>query len=94
MKDLCNNSYERMDEITPIIEQKKVTSIMDLYRLLPKTNCKKCSYPDEPCHHPEKAAPCLFSHGINVIKLWETSGYPTGKLDEFDSYALILYDKK
>ena len=56
--------------------------------------CKKCTYPDEPCRFPEKAAPCLSSHGINVGKLWETSGFPRGRLDEFDSYALILYGRE
>lgn len=45
LKDLCNDTYERMDEITPMTEPKKVISIMDFYRLLPRTNCKKCGYP-------------------------------------------------
>ena len=55
--------------------------------------CKECTYPDAPCRYPEKITPCLSSHGINVYKLWDSSGYRRGNLGETDFYALLLYDK-
>lgn len=33
--------------------------------------CKKCSYPDAPCRHPEKMYPCVESYGILVTELAE-----------------------
>lgn len=57
------------------------------------TLCKECTYPDAPCRYPEKVTPCLSSHGINVYKLWETSGFPRGAVNELDFYALLMYDK-
>ncbi len=45
LKDLLNHTYASREEIEPTCEQKKVVSIMDFYRLLPKTNCKQCGVP-------------------------------------------------
>ncbi|MEG2149465.1 MAG: DUF2284 domain-containing protein [Clostridiales bacterium] len=57
------------------------------------TLCKECTYPDAPCRYPEKIAPCLSSHGINVYKLWDLSGSRRGNLNELDFYAMVMYDK-
>lgn len=45
LKELFNDTYRNMANIEATIEQKKVVSIMDFYKLLPKTNCKKCGVP-------------------------------------------------
>lgn len=45
LKDMFNDIYERKDEIVPTIEPKKVISVMDYFKLLPRTNCKKCGAP-------------------------------------------------
>ncbi len=33
--------------------------------------CRKCTYPDGPCRHPDQMHPCLESHGIVVSDLVE-----------------------
>jgi len=43
--DTLNQIWGRRDEITPNFEQKRPPSIIEIYRLLPKTNCKECGYP-------------------------------------------------
>lgn len=45
MKELINDIFERKDEIVPTTEPKKVISVMDYFKLLPRTNCKKCGVP-------------------------------------------------
>ncbi|MFO8010259.1 MAG: (Fe-S)-binding protein [Dehalococcoidia bacterium] len=42
LKDLMNETWERRDEIKPTYERRQLVSPVDVYRLLPKTNCKKC----------------------------------------------------
>ena len=36
--------------------------------------CKDCTYPDNPCRHPELMYPCVESHGILVTELCEKFG--------------------
>ena len=39
--------------------------------------CERCAWLDgEPCRFPERMHPCVESHGINVIPLFETLGIP------------------
>lgn len=45
LKEMFNDIYERRDEIAPTTELKKVISVIDYYKLLPRTNCKKCGVP-------------------------------------------------
>lgn len=45
IKDLINDTYERMDELEPTLEEKKFATVMEYLRLLPRTNCKECGYP-------------------------------------------------
>lgn len=45
LKEMFNDIDQRKDEIEPTIEQKKVISVMDYFKLLPRTNCKKCGVP-------------------------------------------------
>lgn len=42
LKDLFNDTYERRTGIEPTTEPKKVVSMVTYYKLLPRTNCKKC----------------------------------------------------
>lgn len=41
-QDLCNNTWHRREEITPCHERRKLLGPLDVYRLLPKLNCKAC----------------------------------------------------
>ncbi|MEJ8554188.1 (Fe-S)-binding protein [Tepidibacter sp. Z1-5] len=42
VKDLVNNTYERKDEIEPLYEMREKPDILEVYKYLPKLNCKKC----------------------------------------------------
>ena len=37
-------------------------------------HCKRCTWPDAPCRHPERMFPCVESHGILVTDLAEKHG--------------------
>lgn len=41
-QDLCNDTWHRRGEITPCYEWRKLLRPLDVYRLLPKLNCKAC----------------------------------------------------
>jgi CO dehydrogenase/acetyl-CoA synthase gamma subunit (corrinoid Fe-S protein) len=43
--DIVNRIWERRQEIRPDFEQRKLPTLMDIYKLLPKSNCKECGYP-------------------------------------------------
>lgn len=43
--DLVNQTWERRAEITPSIEMRQRLKPMDVYKLLPATNCKACGQP-------------------------------------------------
>lgn len=42
LKELINETWEKHDEITPNFEKKKRPAVMDIYKLLPQTNCREC----------------------------------------------------
>jgi len=42
IKDLINETYDMRDELTPLYEMRKKPSAIDIYKYLPKTNCKVC----------------------------------------------------
>ncbi len=42
--DDVNRIWERRSEIKPNFEQRKLPTVIDIYKLLPKTNCKECGY--------------------------------------------------
>jgi len=44
-KNLVNDCYERRSFITPNYERRKTLKPLDIYKLLPATNCKKCGEP-------------------------------------------------
>ncbi len=41
-KDLCNDTWQRRGEITPCYERRQLLGPLDVYRLLPQSNCKAC----------------------------------------------------
>lgn len=41
-KDLCNETWQRREEITPLYERRKLLGPLDVYRLLPGLNCQEC----------------------------------------------------
>ena len=40
-----NHVWRTRAQITPCIQEKVRASVIDIFRTLPKTNCKKCGYP-------------------------------------------------
>lgn len=42
---LINRTWARRDEITPDFSEKALPGVMDIFKLLPKTNCRECGYP-------------------------------------------------
>ncbi|SNR98854.1 Metal-binding trascriptional regulator, contains putative Fe-S cluster and ArsR family DNA binding domain [Anaerovirgula multivorans] len=45
VKDLVNNTYEKIDEIEPLYEIRERPSAIEIYKNLPKLNCRKCGVP-------------------------------------------------
>jgi len=45
LKDLINRTYERRGEIEPSYKSRAKLSVLDIYKLLPKTNCRECGEP-------------------------------------------------
>ena len=41
-QELCNDTWQRREEITPLYERRKLLGPLDVYRLLPGVNCKDC----------------------------------------------------
>lgn len=42
IKDFINDVYQRKDSIEPDYDEKTVMLVLDIFKLLPRTNCKKC----------------------------------------------------
>jgi len=45
LKELINTTYERRDQIKPSYKTGDELKVMDIYKLLPGTNCKECGEP-------------------------------------------------
>ena len=43
--DLVNQAWEEHDHITPSLRERELPLVYDIFRYLPRTNCKKCGYP-------------------------------------------------
>jgi ArsR family metal-binding transcriptional regulator len=41
--DRVNQIWRERDQITPSYKERKLPTVIDIYQLLPKTNCKQCS---------------------------------------------------
>ena len=39
-----NSIWQERDTITPLLKDKKRVTVIDIFKLLPKTNCRKCGY--------------------------------------------------
>ena len=42
---LVNRVWQQRDQITPDFTEKVLPGVMDIFKLLPRTNCKVCGYP-------------------------------------------------
>jgi len=42
VRDFINDIYESMPELTPVYTARRQPSVMTIYSLLPKTNCRRC----------------------------------------------------
>jgi len=42
LKDLINRTYERRSEIIPNYRRKSELKVMDIFKLLPRINCREC----------------------------------------------------
>ena len=40
-----NRVWQERDSITPRFSERMLPTVMDIFKLLPKTNCKQCGYP-------------------------------------------------
>ena len=45
LKDLLNMTWDRRDEIEPSYERRARLTPLDIYKLLPRTNCQRCGTP-------------------------------------------------
>lgn len=43
--DFLNDLYSRRDEIVPNYRKYQPVSVIEIYKLLPKSNCRECGYP-------------------------------------------------
>lgn len=42
LRRTINDAYARRDEITPCLERRRSPRMLEIYRLLPRTNCRRC----------------------------------------------------
>ena len=57
--------------------------------------CERCAYLDgQPCRLPERMHPCVESHGINVIPLFETLGIPFISGENVVTWVSLLFFHK
>jgi len=43
--DEVNKIWDKKEDITPSFVERTVPAVMDIYKCLPKTNCRQCGYP-------------------------------------------------
>jgi ArsR family metal-binding transcriptional regulator len=43
--ELVNRVWKEREHITPSLRERKLPTVYDIYKLLPRTNCKECGYP-------------------------------------------------
>ena len=43
--EMINRVWQDRESITPRYSERKMPAVIDIFKLLPKTNCKDCSYP-------------------------------------------------
>jgi len=42
--DKINSTWQERNSITPRLSEKKIPAVINIFKLLPKTNCKECGY--------------------------------------------------
>ena len=54
--------------------------------------CSRCAYLDgQPCRLPERMHPCVESHGINVIPMFDTLGIPFISGENLVTWVSLLF---
>ena len=43
--NIVNSTWQKRNSLTPDYEQQTLPTVMEIYRELPRTNCKECGYP-------------------------------------------------
>ena len=43
--DTVNRTWQERDNITPRFTERRLPTVMDIFKLLPRSNCKQCGYP-------------------------------------------------
>ncbi len=80
LKEQINDAWDKKESITPKYDGKKIPDFLTIYRMLPKTNCKKCG--QDTCmmfcslatHGALGAADCPDITEGNKVKLTEYLG--------------------
>ncbi|MDR3363944.1 MAG: DUF2284 domain-containing protein [Clostridiales Family XIII bacterium] len=55
--------------------------------------CKDCSYPDTPCHHPDKLFTPIEACGINVLQAAKDAGFKyTNGQNTVTFFGMVLYN--
>ncbi|MGI6190718.1 MAG: DUF2284 domain-containing protein [Eubacterium sp.] len=90
MKDLERTHKKRFDTL---IRQAKITA----GDILPMgsgtcTLCRRCTYPDRPCRHPDRAYPSMEAYGLLITDVLEQSGMKYSYGEKTMTYtACILF---
>ena len=77
LKEQINDAWEKRGTITPKYDGRSVPDFLTIYRMLPKTNCKKCGQPtcmmfySHATHGALGAADCPDITEENKVKLTE-----------------------
>ena len=75
LRDLINDAYARRADIAPCYDRRRIVGFLEVYRLLPGTNCKSCSEATclafavglaEGRHHPDECSVLDLVHRQRV----------------------------
>ena len=81
------------EAITRQVEQILQAQGLEVYTLSTEacSICPQCSYPDQPCRHPELMRPCIESHGILLTEMAERCGIPFQYGDNVITWFSMLF---
>lgn len=81
------------EEITRQVQRLIADQGLETYVLSTEacTHCKKCTYPDAPCRHPDTMYPCTESHAIVVTDIAEKYGIEFINGNIVTWFSIIFY---
>ena len=92
--DACLAVKKEHESVTRQIRAQVQSRIADI--LVLSTGCAvcdKCTYPDEPCRHPQLRLNSMESHGILLVNLLENTGMCSNYGNDMAVYfSMILYN--